>query len=174
MQKLILFLLSFVLLWSCNSQKVTIDYDRNVNFAQIKSYRIDETVQNGINDLDKERLYAALEQNFRYRGVVKSENSDVDLRIQPNEYVSNKTNSSVGIGLGGFGNVIGGGVSVGVPISSKKLNQEYIVSMYQNNRMIWEGILVLEMPLNASADVKQESINKGVSKLLSKYPPKGN
>lgn len=174
MQKLIGFIFALVVIFSCNSQKVTIDYDRNVNFSHIKTYRIDETVQNGLNDLDKERLYTALEQNFRFRGVTKSDVADVDLRIYPSEYVTNKTNSSVGIGLGSFGSSIGGGLSVGVPISSKKLNQEYVVSMYQNNKMIWEGILVLEMPLNASADVKQESINKGVAKLLNNYPPKGN
>jgi len=153
-----------------------VDYDRNIDFAKIQTYEMNEISASGLNDLDQARLYSAIEKNLKFRGVRKASNADVQLEIRPREYVSSKTNSSVGVGLGtGIGRRIGGlggGISVGVPITSKQLNQEYTVSMYQNNVMIWEGILTLKMPMNASADVKQQSIDKGVSKLFLNYPPK--
>lgn len=176
MKHLVIFFSFFILLWSCNSQKVAVDYDRNIDFAKIQTYEMNEISASGLNDLDQARLYSAIEKNLKFRGVRKASNADVQLEIRPREYVSSKTNSSVGVGLGtGIGRRIGGlggGISVGVPITSKQLNQEYTVSMYQNNVMIWEGILTLKMPMNASADVKQQSIDKGVSKLFLNYPPK--
>lgn len=173
MKKLAFITLLIITCISCNTQKVNVDYDRNVDFSQIRTYQIDESVSSGLNELDQKRLFDAIQQNLKFRGVRNAESSDIYLRISPREYVSSNTNSSVGVGLGtGIGRVLGGGISVGIPVTSKKLNQEYVVTMYQNNSLIWEGILNLQMPLNASADVKQQSIEKGVSKLFKNYPPK--
>ena len=173
MNEFVSFLITLLIFVGCNSQKVTVDYDRNVNFNQVKTFRINNTVTTGLNDLDQARLFEALEKNFKYRGVLKSENSDVEVSVKPREYVSTNAGPSVGLGVGtGIFNRIGGGISVGVPVRTKSLNQEYTVSMYQNNTMIWEGILNLKMPVNASAQVKQQNMDKGVAKLLANYPPK--
>lgn len=173
MNKIITFFIAILFFVGCNSQKVTVDYDRNVNFSQIKSYRINNSVSTGLNDLDQARLFDALEKNFKYRGVLKLENSDVELTIKPREFVSTNAGPSVGMGIGtGILNRVGGGISIGVPVRTKSLNQEYTVSMYQNNTMIWEGILNLKMPVNASAEVRQQNMDKGVAKLLANYPPK--
>ena len=157
----------------CNSQKVSVDYDRQVNFNEIKTFQIDPSATTGLNDLDQSRVFTALERNFKFRGVLRSDQPDVVIKIQPREYVSTNTSSTVGIGVGtGIMSRVGGGISVGVPVRSKSLNQQYVVSMLQNNSLIWEGILDLKMPMNASADVKQQSIEKGMEKLLKNYPPK--
>lgn len=173
MKKLICIMMASLLMWACNSQKVSIDYDRNVDFSQIRTYHIDQNISTGLSELDQVRLLDALEKNFKFRGVKKAEQGDVEIKISPREYVSTNTASNVGVGIGtgGFSR-IGGGISVGIPVASKRLNQEYTVSMYNQTGLIWEGILTLKMPLNASADVKQESIEKGVGKLLLNYPPK--
>jgi hypothetical protein len=157
--------------FSCNSQKVSVDYDRNFNFDQVKNYTLETNTT--LNDLDQARLTSAIEQNLKFRGVQRVDNSNIHITIQPKEYVTSRTNSSLGVGLGTGGRGFGGGISVGVPLTtSKTLNLDYTVSMYDNNMMIWEGILNVQMPMNASADVKQQSIDKGVYKLFKNYPPK--
>lgn len=159
-------------IFSCNSQKVSVDYDRNFDFNQVKNYTLE--VPSNLNDLDQARLISAIEQNLKFRGVQKVDHSDVFIKITPKEYVTSRTNSSLGLGMStGYGYGLGGGVSVGVPLTTAKtLNLDYTVSMYDKNMMIWEGILNVQMPMNASADVKQQSIEKGVYKLFKNYPPK--
>jgi len=173
MKKIALLVLTFFIFVGCNTQKVSVDYDRNVDFTQIKSFQLNQNVSTGLSEFDQIRLYEALEKQFKFKGVIKSEKSDVEVKVVPKEYVSNNTASNVGVGIGtGILSRVGGGISVGIPVSSKRLNQEYIVSMYQNSSLIWEGILNLKMPLNASAEAKQASITAGVTKLLQNYPPK--
>jgi hypothetical protein len=172
MKNIVLILFAAVAFVSCNTQKVSVDYDRQVNFNEIKSYQLDASTLTGLNELDQSRVFQALEKNFKFRGVLKSDQPDVIVKIKPREYVSTNTASTVGIGVGtGIMRRVGGGISVGVPVRSKSLNQEYVVSMLQDNSLIWEGILELKMPMNASADVKQQSIEKGIEKLLKNYPP---
>ena len=171
MRKLILLAVVVGGLFSCNSQKVSIDYDRNFDFNQVKNYTLETNTS--LNDLDQARLASAIEQNLKFRGVLRTDNSNIHIKITPKEYVTSRTNSSLGIGMGTGGRGFGGGVSLGVPLTtSKTLNLDYTVSMYDNNIMIWEGILNIQMPMNASADVKQQSIDKGVYKLFKNYPPK--
>lgn len=173
MNKFVTFCIAILFFVGCNSQKVSVDYDRNVNFSQIKTYKINTTVATGLNDLDQARLFDALEKNFKFRGVLKADQSDVEISIRPREYVSTNRGPSVGVGVGtGILSRVGGGISMGIPLNTKSLNQEYTVSMYQNNTMIWEGILNLKMPVNASAEVKQQNMDKGIAKLLANYPPK--
>ena len=69
-------------------------------------------------------------------------------------------------------NVLDGGVSVGIPIMSQKLNQNYRISMKDEGRLVWEGTLKIQMPLKASPEVRAANIQKGVTKLLQKFPPK--
>ena len=174
MNKIYVFIVLIFVFFGCNSQKVSVDFDRNEDFSSIKTFSIDHSVSTGLNDLDEARLFDALEKNFRFRGVLKSQhNGDVLISISPREFVTTSAGPSVGIGVGtGIMRSVGGGISMGVPIRSKSLNQEYTVSMYKQGRMIWEGIMTLKMPLNASADVKQQSMEAGVGKLLKNYPPK--
>lgn len=172
MKNIIFILLICMSFIGCNSQKVSVDYDRQVNFSDVRTFQIDPSATTGLNDLDQSRVFTALERNLKFRGVLKSDQPDVIIKIQPMEYVSTNTASTVGIGVGtGIMRRVGGGISVGVPVRSKSLNQQYVVSMLQNNSLIWEGILDLKMPMNASADVKQQSIDKGMEKLLKNYPP---
>lgn len=174
MKKIILFLIISVFVMGCNSQKVSVDFDRNVDFSQIRSYQLKEISGNLLNQLDQNRLTDALEKNFKFRGVKKSiENPDVEIVISPREYVSTNTASTVGVGIGtGVLRRVGGGISVGIPVRTQNLNQEYVLSMIQDNTLIWEGILKIKLPVNASNEAKQKGIENGVSKLFENYPPK--
>ena len=174
MKKILMFLFFSVIFIGCNSQKVSIDYDRNFNFNQVKTYRLQDISGTSLNQFDQIRLADALEKNFKFRGVRKvTDNPDVEITVSPREFVSSSTASTVGFGIGtGILRRVGGGISVGIPVRTQNLNQEYVVSMVQNNSLIWEGILTIKLPVNASQETKQQGIDNGVSKLLANYPPK--
>lgn len=98
MKNLILLVGLTGILFSCNSQKVSVDYDRNFDFNQVKSYTLETNTS--LSDLDQARLVAAIEQNLKFRGVQRVDNSNVHIKISPREYVTSRTNSSLGIGMG--------------------------------------------------------------------------
>lgn len=174
MKKIVLFLIISVLAISCNTQKVGVDFDRNFDFNQVRTYRLQDNSQNTLNQFDQIRLADALEKNFKFRGVKKAtDNADVDIIVSPREYVSSNTASTVGVGIGtGILRRVGGGISVGIPVRTQHLNQEFVVSMLHNNSLVWEGILTLKLSMNASNEAKQQAIENGVAKLLANYPPK--
>lgn len=53
-------------LTSCGTVSVSSDYDRNVNFQQFKTFAFHEKGLNNLkmNDLDKRRVVAAVQQNL--------------------------------------------------------------------------------------------------------------
>ncbi|GGF05038.1 protein of unknown function [Chishuiella changwenlii] len=169
-----IFFLSVIILTivSCNTQKVSVDYDRNFNFDTNKSYTFSKTDRVRLNDLDSARLFKSIEKGMLFKGFQKSAENNLVIHVVPEEYVSKKQTSNVGLGLGTGGIGFGGGVSVGIPITSQKLNQNYTVSMLNEGRLVWQGILKLEMPLNASPAVREARVDSGVMKLLKNFPPK--
>ena len=174
MKKLFIFLIISMFAISCNTQKVGVDFDRNFNFNQVRTYQLQDVTGNQLNQFDQIRLADALERNFKFRGVKKvADNADVQITVVPREYVTSNTASNVGVGIGtGIFSRIGGGISLGIPVRTQQLNQEYVVSMIHNNSLVWEGILTLKMSMNASNETKQQAIDNGVAKLLANYPPK--
>ena len=171
MKKIFLLGAIFATIVSCSTRNVAVDYDRDFNFEQNKTYSFVETNNLGLNDLDSARLFSSIEKGMLYRGFQQSNNANLAVQVKPEEYVSKEQNSNVGIGMGTGGYGFGGGVSVGIPIMSQKLNQNYTVSMFSDGRLVWEGILKIQMPLKASPEVRAENIQKGVLKMLKDFPP---
>ena len=171
MKKILLLGAVFITIVSCSTRNVAVDYDRDFNFEQNKTYSFVETNNLGLNDLDSARLFSSIEKGMLYRGFQQSNNANLAVQVKPEEYVSKEQNSNVGIGMGTGGYGFGGGVSVGIPIMSQKLNQNYTVSMFSDGRLVWEGILKLQMPLKASPEVRAENIQRGVLKMLKDFPP---
>lgn len=171
MRKIFFLSVIFLTIVSCNTQKVSVDYDRDFNFDTNKLYTFSTTDRVGLNDLDSVRLFLSIEKGMMYKGFQKSTNSNLVIHVVPEAYVSKQQSSSVGLGMGTGGIGFGGGLSVGIPIMSQKLNQNYTVSMLDEGRLVWQGILKIQMPLNASPATREAQVNKGVLKLLKKFPP---
>lgn len=172
MNKILLLSAIFLTIVSCSTQNVAVDYDRNFNFEQNKTYTFSQSVNLGLNDLDSARLFSSIEKGMLYRGFQKTNEGNLMVDIKPEEFVSTQQNSNVGIGMGTGGYGFGGGVSVGIPITSQKLNQNFMISMTNAGRLVWEGTLKIQMPLKASPETRAANIHKGVNKLLQKFPPK--
>lgn len=170
--KNIVFALSLVGLVSCSTQTVAVDYDRNQNFQEIKEYRF-EIAENSMGELDLKRIQSAIENELSTKGMSLQETAANQIKILPAEYISKTQDSSIGVGVGGGSHGFGTSIGFGIPINSEKLNQKYLISIYnERGEMVWEGRLEIQMPANASPETREESIVKGVRKLFINYPPK--
>lgn len=173
MKKIILLTIAFFSFISCSTQqKVAVDYDRDFDFNANRTYTFSQSDYLKLNDLDSARLFNSIEKGLLYKGFQKNNASNLVISVYPEEYVSRQQNSSVGLGMGtgGFGR-IGGGMSVGIPITSEKLNQNYTVSMLNEGHLVWQGTLKIQMPVNSSPEAKEATVQRGVMKLFYKFPP---
>src|SRR5690606_26595438 len=107
------------------------------------------------------------------KGMNFNENSTVKIKIVPEEFISESQDSQVGIGVGGGSYGFGTSVGIGIPINSEKLNQRYLVSIYNSeNQLVWDGRLEIQMPGNAGPETVETNVQKGIRKLFKNYPPK--
>lgn len=165
------FLFIGLLVTSCSTQTVSVDYDRNQDFSQLKDFRY-EFAENTMSELDINRLQNAINKELREKGMNFNENSTVKIKIVPEEYISESRDSNVGIGVGGGNYGFGTSVGVSIPINSEKLNQRYLVSIYNaEGQLAWDGRLEIQMPADAGPETIDSNIKKGVQKLFKKYPP---
>lgn len=165
-------LLMGLLIVSCSTQTVSVDYDRDQDFSRLKDFHY-EFLENTMSELDISRIQAAITKELGTKGMVFDENSNVKIKIIPEEYISQNHDSQVGIGVGGGNYGFGTSVGIGIPINSEKLNQRYLVSIFNSeNRLVWDGRLEIQMPANAGPASIDANVQKGVQKLFRNYPPK--
>ncbi|MGB3453821.1 MAG: DUF4136 domain-containing protein [Moheibacter sp.] len=171
MKNLVFILIGF-LLSSCATQTVSVDYDRTQDFSKISDYKI-EMAENSMSELDISRIQTAIQNELSGKSMSLNPNSENKIIIRPEEYMSESQNSSVGIGVGGGSGSFGTSIGVGIPITKKKLNQKYLVSLYnQDGNLIWDGKLEIQMPADGSSNMLESAVEKGVQKLFKNYPPK--
>ena len=160
------------LIVSCSTQTVSVDYDRNQDFSLLKDFRY-EFSENSMSELDIQRIQSTINQELGAKGMNFNENSAVKIKIVPEEFISESQDSQVGIGVGGGSYGFGTSVGIGIPINSEKLNQRYLVSIYNSeNQLVWDGRLEIQMPGNAGSETVEANVQKGVRKLFKNYPPK--
>ncbi len=158
-------------IFSCSTQTVSVDYDRNQDFSQLKDFKY-EFAENSISELDVNRIQNAINHELGLKGMIFNESSAVKIKIIPEEFISESRDSQVGVGVGGGSYGFGTSVGMSIPINSEKLNQRYLVSIFNaENQLVWEGRLEIQMPANVSPDIIDANVQKGVQKLFRKYPP---
>lgn len=157
--------------FSCSTQTVSVDYDRNQDFSQIRDYKI-EFQANTMSELDINRIHSALRAELATKSMTFNENSEVTISVIPEEFITKEQNSHVGIGMGGGNRSFGSSINFGIPITNQKLNQHYLVSIRNAEKLlVWEGSLEVKMPANAQVETMEANIQKGIQKLFRKYPP---
>lgn len=92
------FLIPAILLFAaCSSLKVTYDYDSQTDFTKFKTYAYSEdALKLPVGDLNRDRVFAAIDRELAAKGFSKSDNPDVliDLHVraeQKTEAVANTT-----------------------------------------------------------------------------------
>jgi hypothetical protein len=155
----------------CSSSKVMTDFDNTIIFSDFKTYSFYEDVGQGLNELDVNRVTSALKLEMKQRTFQEVENPDFFINVTSK--ISEKPNKNlmgVGLGNGGFG------LSGGIPIGGKKLNEEFVIEFVnaKTDQVIWEGILNSTIKEKRTPEQKELHFNEIIKKILDSYSPKNN
>lgn len=170
MKFLSIFILSIFLI-SCGAT-VDVDYDKQVDFSQYNSYNFFPTIDSGLSDLDDDRIIRAMDSVLQQRGFVRSESPQLYINFYARESLSNSRNT-IGFGVGSGGGNVGVGVSGGIPIGGKLINQRLTIDFIdvQKDDLVWQAIADGEMKERATPQKKEAYYYAIIQKILTKYPP---
>ena len=163
---LLLMMIAGIFLTSCNTVRVTYDFDRATDFNTYKTYNFH---QKGIeklelNDLDKRRILGAIEQQMAAKGFTKSESPDLYVNVLASS--KEKINIDNGYYGGYWGPYYGGGSRV-----YQYTSGTIIIDIIDDKRNIlaWQGA---GSGLNVSdLDRKAEDIPQAIAEIMAKFPP---
>lgn len=161
-----------VLLASCNTVRVTYDYEKTADFSKYKTYNYYSNIQTGMSELDNKRLFNVLDEALQAKGFSLSQTPDFFIDIQTSQYQS-ASQSSVGLGMGGGGGNVGGGVSVGIPVGQASMNRQIIFDFVDEDGigLFWQAISDSAYNPNASPEVREAQFKTIVTKVLEGFPP---
>ncbi|CAM1346395.1 DUF4136 domain-containing protein [Tenacibaculum crassostreae] len=165
-----LFLLIFL---SCASPKIVYDYDSQTNFLSYKTFNFFEDAGKGLSDLDKKRIEQELISGLEAKGMKLAENPDMYINLLSEERPSLNRNT-IGIGIGSGGRNVGFGISGGIPIESRKINQQLTIDFVEskNNQLIWQSISNSEIREKTTPEERVKHYKTILNKVLANYPPK--
>lgn len=179
--KKLLFLFSILIIFaSCSTIRVSSDFDKAAPFANYKTYAFtNEALALPINDLNRNRLFAAIETELAAKGFTKSDNPDVFIDIQlKGEEIQTATASTTG-GYPGYG--YGGGYRYGWGGGFSTTTIDYdtyvegtlFIDMIdgQKKQLVWQGRGTKTLEPDASQKRREENINYAVKQIFMQYPP---
>jgi hypothetical protein len=158
---------------SCSSVRVNVDYDKKVNFENYKTYAFLKSSVDKveISDLDKKRILNSIDDALASKGFAKSEMPDLFVSIftKENQRVDIYNNSGFGWGMNWFYN----------PYMGLGFNSTYITpegTLYidlidsKTKELIWQG--EGSGYLTKNTHEKDARIKEFVDNILAQYPPK--
>ena len=181
MNKLTILVLFSAFFLSCDSIRVSSDYNKNVDFSNLKTYAFSKQGidQVKINDIDKKRILKAIDVELYNKGFRKS-SIDPDFSInfftktnqKVNYYPSNNYYGSMDVSpyLGSYH------YANSWYLNSYKYNEGILyidIIDKKKNELVWQGIgkgyIYTDKP-----DKKNEKIKEMVGKILLQFPPSKN
>ncbi len=171
--KSLFYLFALLFLVSCATVRVNYDYDKETNFTNYSTYNYYPDIETGLSELDNKRLFRAIDSTMLRKGLLLSEEPDFFINIISDSYRSPNRNT-VGVGIGGSGRNVGGGVSIGLPISGSNFGRQIQFDFVdsQKDMLFWQAISHSAFRENASPNEREKILRQIVAKAFSKYPPK--
>ncbi|GGZ63177.1 DUF4136 domain-containing protein [Mesonia mobilis] len=170
----VIFLFSILLLTSCGGPKAYFDYDQKANFNQFESYNFYDQMETetGLNELDEDRMIQALNTGLSKRGFISSATPDFKINFYT-EVFEKQSNSSIGLGVGGGGGVVGGGVSGGIPVGGSRLYMSITIEFTNatDDELYWQAVVEHQFNQDASPEERMYFFTEVVEKALENYPP---
>ncbi len=170
--KRLLMIFLFLALAACQSIRVQTDYERGQDWSSYSTYNLYPDLQTGLSDLDSRRLLSALETVLRQQGYRQAEDPDFLINITSDIYQS-QTGSNIGLGVGGTGRNMGGGVSVGIPVSGSSLSRRITFDIIDQarNTLVWQGVSTDRFREDMDPLARERQLYRVVEKVFSKFPP---
>lgn len=158
---------------SCSSSKVLVDYDGKTDFSKFKTYGFYEDIGTGLNELDVKRVINSIDSEMKKLGFNKTETPDFYINLI-SKISESQNNNTIGIGIGNGGINGGFGISGGIPIGGKKLDEEIILEFVDSktDELFWEGILNSTIKEKRKPEKRKIYFNEVINKILQNYPPK--
>ncbi|WP_088341514.1 DUF4136 domain-containing protein [Robiginitalea sediminis] len=156
----------------CAAVRVRYDYEPRADWSGFKTYGFYPEMQTGLNDLDSRRLLDALETVLREKGYRQAEEPDFLIDVVAETY-QEPSRSNVGVGLGGTGRNVGGGISVGIPVSSSGLKQQITFNIIDttSDGLIWQAVTTDTFREGADPLQKEARFLQIATKAMSGFPP---
>lgn len=170
--RLLPILLAISVLASCGTT-VGVDYDKQADFSRYTTYNYYPSIASGLNELDEARIKMVTDSLLQLKGFEKSATPQLYVNFYANEQVA-VNNSSIGIGIGGGGGNVAGGVSGGIPIGGRKIEQRLTFDFIDvaEDDLVFQAIAEDRYKEKATPQKKRLYYTKVISRVLEKYPPK--
>ena len=171
MKKILLLLLALGGL-GCSSIQVHHDYEPGVDWSAYRTFNFFPGMQTGLSDLDAGRLTDVLAEVMRDKGYQQSEEPDLLLNIYSDVYEDGPP-STVGIGMGGTGGNVGGGVSVGIPVSGSNLARVITFDLFDtaSKSVLWQAVSTERFHEGATPEQREERFRQIAQRAFAKFPP---
>lgn len=163
----------FLIITSCNTPRAVYDYDQQVNFTEISTYKIYPDLVSNLNQLDEERLLTLIRSGLESKGLSISDNPDVYVNFYASEYEARSQNR-LGLGVGGGGGNVGVGISGGIPLGGPETYLSLTIDLIdaEKDSLIWQAVVDGKLNQNISPERRMEQLRRLVEKALKGYPPK--
>ncbi len=160
---------------------VEFDYDTSRDYSQLHYY--DWQTQNDAID-EAFKLFSAdqIQELLGYQLDLRAEKSTAknpaDFLVRYSikrmkKFVDDRPR--IGLGMGGFNDSMGGGVSFSIPLGGNELDQtaQIVVDMLdaKTQQLIWRGSLVTNLS-SSSVTANQKQLQKAFELILKRFPPK--
>lgn len=154
---------------SCSASKVVTDYDVKEDFSKFKTFDFYEDNGENLNEFDVKRITSYIQENLNSINLQQNSTPDFliffDTKIEDN---NNQNTIGIGLGNGGFG------VSGGIPIGGKKVDEKLIIKFVNanTNELFWEGSLKSTIKENRTPEKRELYLKEVVQEILKEFPPK--
>jgi uncharacterized protein DUF4136 len=163
------------------AQDIRSNYDRSADFSKYKTYKWvvvkDAPV---VDELTERQLKQAFDAELARKGLTKTEAENADLLVayqvavtQEKQFSSYSTDFGYGPGWGrGWGYYGGGSTTTSGQTSTIHVGT-VALDMYDSThkQIVWRGAATKTLDAKANPEKRQKNIDKGVAKLLKKFPP---
>jgi hypothetical protein len=174
LQRVVFVLVGMMFLFAGTSpaQQVKTDYDRDVNFAQYKTYSWEQVKTKDALDID--RIKSAVNAALAAKGWTQVDSggdvSIVAMEITRNQQTLNTFYDGFGGGWGwrGFG---GGGFGEATTTTDTYKVGTLVVDLFdtKTKKLLWRGTSSDTLSNNSNKNIK--NLDKGVEKMFKKFPP---
>jgi uncharacterized protein DUF4136 len=162
-----------VLLLTCVpalAQKVSYDWDRDVDFTPYRSYKwVDDLPGKSSTETTHQRILDNINAQLQAKSLQKTTDASADLYVSY-QVVTGSSGQIVTFNPDGEWRPGTGMVDASKPPTGKKLQGALVVDLYDQKmkKLIWRGIVG---GIFDSRQAVNYGIDKGLSKLFSNFPP---
>ena len=169
-------------LQACSGITVSQDYEKEYNFAGLKTFawKPNDNKSYGVkdNDLLDKRIRTAIENTLQAKSYQRVDSFNPDFFVSYHYDVEQKIKSSglsggVAIGRSSYGGFGGVGLSSGSDVRAYDQGTLLIdITIPLGDKLVWRGVATQSVSDHTSPEESTMRINETVEKILTQFPPK--